>query len=108
MLTEELTAELAATVRQTLKPRNLKERLQLLVTHGWTVSQVFERLPSALRNSLMAPDTHPTVARRKALDHVVFALFVHIDSGKVGRKRVHLKNAARAGIDAMVDVYRLS
>jgi hypothetical protein len=107
-LPEELTEELTATVRKTLEPRNVKERLQLLATHGWTVSQIFERLPHALQSRLIAPKAPFIVARRKALDHVVLALFVHVDSGRVRRKRVRLKNAARAGIDAMVDVYRLS
>jgi len=79
-----------------------------LTSKGWTVSQVFDRLPTLLQAHLLAPDTHPTTARRQALTQVVQALFIHFDSGLVKRNRPRLKNAARAGIDAMVDVYRLS
>jgi hypothetical protein len=79
-----------------------------LTSKGWTVSQIYDRLPVLLQERLLEPDLHPTTARRKALNLVVQALFVHVDSGLVQRKRTRLKNAARAGIDAMVDVYRLS
>jgi hypothetical protein len=99
--------DLVQQVSAALKAQTFKERALLFATHGWTVSQVFDRLAPKLRDSLIDPDLNPTVARRKALDVVVKALFVHIDAGTVRRKRTRLKNAKRAGIDAMVDVYRL-
>ena len=101
------TMELADQVFEALKPRGVKERLKIRATGGLTVSQVFDRLPSGTRNALTEHIENPVVARREALDQVVRAIFVHIDRGDVRRKRTRVKNAARAGIDAMVDVYRI-
>jgi len=98
---------LEAQVREALKARNLREYAKHRIAGGLTVAQVFERLPEEARAELLRPHTSPTVARRHALDRVVEALFVHIDTGDVKRKRTRIKNATRAGIDVMIDVYRL-
>ena len=100
--------ELVDEVYQALQPRGLRERLKQRATGGLTVSQVFDRLPDTTRNALTSEEENDTVARRKALDHVARAIFVHIDRGAVQRRRTRVKNATRAGIDAMVDVYRIS
>ena len=99
--------ELADEVFEALKPRGVRERLKLRATGGLTVSQVFDRLSPDTQQNLTARIENPVVARREALDQVVRAIFVHIDRGEVRRKRTRVKNAARAGIDAMVDVYRI-
>lgn len=99
--------ELADEVFEALKPRGVRERLKLRATGGLTVSQVFDRLPEPTRDTLTSHIENPVVARREALEQVVRAIFVHIDRGDVRRKRTRVKNAARAGIDAMVDVYRI-
>jgi hypothetical protein len=99
--------DLVQQVSAVLKAQTIRERVHLIASHGWTVSQIFDRLPPTLRDGLLDSELNPTVARRKALDVVVKAIFVHVDAGTVRRKRTRLKNAKRAGIDAMVDVYRL-
>jgi len=99
--------ELVDEVCAALRPKGLGERLMQRTTGGLTVSQVFDRLSPARKAELLKGHENPTVARRIALDEVVRALFVHVDSGAVQRRRTRLKNATRAGIDAMVDVYRL-
>ena len=99
--------ELADEVFEALKPRGVRERLRLRATGGLTVSQVFDRLSDPTRDALTADIENPVVARQEALDQVVRAIFVHIDRGDVRRKRTRVKNAARAGADAMVDVYRI-
>ena len=99
--------DLVEEVFEALRARGVRERLRQRATGGWTVSQVFDRLPRATQSTLMANHENPTVARRQALDRVVRALFVHIDRDAVSRKRTRVKNATRAGIDAMVDVYRI-
>ena len=98
---------LESQVRDALKARTLGERVKHRIAGGLTVAQIFDRLPRDTQISLLNDDINPTVARREALDRVVEALFTHIDSGDVKRKRTRIKNATRAGIDVMVDVYRL-
>jgi hypothetical protein len=99
--------ELIPEVLSAMEHQGLRERLRQFATGGLTISQIFDRLPEPCRAELLQAHENPTVARRTALDEVVCAVFVHVDAGRVTRKRVHLKNATRAGIDAMVDVYRL-
>jgi len=98
---------LASQVRDALKARTLRERVKHRIAGGLTVAQIFERLPVDTKDALLDNNANPTVARRHALDRVVEALFTHIDAGDVQRKRTRIKNATRAGIDVMVDVYRL-
>jgi hypothetical protein len=86
-----------------LKPRGPRESFRMMLTKGITVAQVHERLDPPMVHE----DGPPIVARRAAYEEIAVALREMVAGGSVNKNRVHVKNAARAGIDAMIDVYRL-
>ena len=82
-----------------------------MLSKGLTVKQLEERLRAshpAMMEALAANEEHPVLRKRAAHDQIALALSEAIRGGLVRRERVHVKNAARAGIDAMIDVYRLT
>ena len=90
-------------IESALRPRGTRERLRMMLTGGLTVAQIHERLDPP-----MVHEEGPAiVARRAAYEMIASTLREMIQSGKVNKQRVHVKNAARAGIDSMIDVYRL-
>ena len=88
-------------ILEALRPRGRRAVLSNFFTGGLTVLQVLERLPPDMKQGLLAGDSLPQERRRGALDKVVKALFVHIDAGRVQRRRTRLRTS-------MVDVYRLA
>ena len=88
-------------ILEALRPRGRRAVLRNLLTGGLTVLQVLERLPPEMKQDLLAGDSLPQGRRRKALNQVAKALFVHIDAGRVQRRRTRLRTS-------MVDVYRLA
>ncbi len=86
---------------EALRPRSRLAVLRDWYPGGLTVLQVFERLPSDLKQTLVAGETEPRERRKNALNQVARALFVHIDAGLVRRKRTRVRTS-------MVDVYRLA
>ena len=88
-------------ILEALRPRGRGAVLRNLFTGGLTALQVLERLPPDLKQGLLAGDSLPQERRRGALNQVVKALFVHIDAGRVQRRRTRLRTS-------MVDVYRLA
>ena len=77
--------------------------MRMMLTGGLTVAQVHERLDPPMVHG----EGPPIVARRAAYEEIATALREMVASGSVNKQRVHVKNAARAGIDSMIDVYRL-
>jgi hypothetical protein len=91
--------DLQAAVAAALKPRDLGERLRLMLVGGLAPSQVLERLPAPLQESLYGGETNPILARRAAIEAVTRALGELVRAGRARRRRAQLKNA-------LVDVYR--
>ena len=94
---------LSTNILNALRPKGPRERLRVRLTGGLTVAQIHERLEPPLRSK----DGPEIVARRAAYEEIASALHEMISSGRVRKKRIHVKNAARAGIDSMIDVYKL-
>jgi hypothetical protein len=88
-------------ILEALRPRSRRAQLRTRFLGGLTVLQVLERLPPELKQALLAGDNLPQERRRGALNQVVKGLFVHIDSGRVQRRRTRVGTS-------MVDVYRLA
>lgn len=91
--------ELQAAVASALKPRDLGERLRMLLVGGIAPSQVLERLPEPIRQGLYGDEPNPILARRAAIEAVTRALGELVREGRAKRRRAQLKNA-------LVDVYR--
>jgi len=96
-----VAVNLEDAILEALRPMGRRAVLRNFFSGGLTVLQVLERLPPDLRNALLAGDGLPQERRRGALDQVVRGLFVHIDAGRVQRRRTRLRTS-------MVDVYRLA
>ena len=90
-------------IENALRPRGGRERLRMVLTGGLTVAQIHERLDPPMVHG----EGPAIVARRAAYEQIASALREMIQDGTVNKRRVHVKNAARAGIDSMIDVFRL-
>ena len=91
--------DLQAAVEIALKPKDLGERLRMLLAGGLAPSQVLERLPEPVQQGLYGTEPNPILARRAAIEAVTRALGELVRAGRAKRRRAQLKNA-------LVDVYR--
>lgn len=92
-----------------LRPRSLRDRARLLLTHGYTAVQVYERLPAEVQRDLADGADDPTAAARRAVDRVHRALVALAARGGVRRRRetysMILNTKGERGM--VVDVWRL-
>jgi len=99
-----------AAVHEALRPRGLRERVRLRWLGGFTAPQLLARLPDALHDQLLEGEENLTLAERRAVHAVTFALDVLVQRGQVGRHRASLNKEIRGqGLRGFkVDVYRLT
>ena len=92
-----------------LRPRSVRERARLLVAHGFTAVQVYERLSPEVQRALGEGVADSTAAARRAVDRVHRALLDLAARGAIRRRRetysMILNTKGERGM--VVDVYRL-
>jgi len=100
--------DLAEAVLSALTPRGPREQLRLLVSGGWTVVQVYERLSADLQVDLAGGADEPNLAARRGIDQTHRALLALVEAGRVRRTRANYVMSLNTKGDRgmSVDLYR--
>ena len=100
--------DLARLICDLLRPRSLRQRVQLRLTGGLTAVQIFHRLPPQAQKTLLAGPDNDNLATRQALARIQVVLDALVSSGALRRSQAPLQTQEGRGPRAvMVDVYRL-
>ena len=104
-------ASLRTAIRAAVAPHGLVERVKLGISGGWTARQVYERLGSAEKASLVGTSTVSSgsqESQRAGVDRVYRVLLELSDAGELRRKKVQYTMTlnTKGPRDMLVDVFR--
>ena len=108
-MTQQTNTHLKIVSLRALRPKNMRERVHILRSGGFTVNQLIKRLPTIIQDGLGGESPNPQVRISLATEEVRTALNTLVCDGFVKMKTVpyHREFNTKGFRRVQVDVFRL-